>query len=83
MKTSEATESTQGSSIELPANSAALVIHADNTIELHLPKMDVDDDDSEVPVNALAAAALGTFAHHDVPGMQALVEKFVSGGFSD
>lgn len=74
------TESIEGSTTKLPADSAMLVVHADNSIEMHLPRMD-DDDEAEVPVNSIVAAALGTFVRKDAAGLELIVQKFMSGGY--
>ena len=65
--------------LDIPADAAALVLYADGSIAMHLPKLSDDDEESEVPDNALTIAALGGLIAKHPDRVEQLVTEFMTG----
>lgn len=61
--------------LDIPDDAAALVMYANGTIAMHLPKQ--GDDDDEVADNVITIAAFGALLAKHPERVQALIESFM------
>lgn len=67
--------------IDLPALSAALIVHENGSIEMHLPK--AESDDAPVPKHVMQIVAIATALRFRPEDIDPLIEQFTDRHFTN